>query len=80
MDAHEVVPHIMKRDGCFVVLDFLGEPVGQAGEPAHGHPHGEILALDVAGRDELHFGFPDADHLLTAGADRSRIVKRKLLY
>lgn len=41
----------MKRYGVFVVLDFLGERVGQSGETAHPHPHRKIGALDVAGRD-----------------------------
>ena len=38
---------------CAVHLDLLAEAVGQAGEPAHVHPHGEVLPLDVAGADVL---------------------------
>jgi len=45
----EVVVHEVQRDGSAVILDLLGEGVGQAGEPTHGHPHGQVLALDVAG-------------------------------
>ena len=30
--AHEVVGHEVQTDRCRVVLDLLGEPVGQAGE------------------------------------------------
>lgn len=28
---------------------LLGEPVGEPGEPAHAHPHGEVLTLNVGG-------------------------------
>ncbi len=50
--AGEVVVHVVQRDGVSEVLDLLGEPVGQAGEPAHPHPHGEVLpgAADRAER------------------------------
>lgn len=51
MDADEVVPAGVERDHVGVVLDLLPEPVHQAGEPAHVHPHREILALDVTGAD-----------------------------
>lgn len=33
-------------------LHLVGEPVGQPGEAPHPHPHGDVLALDVAGRDQ----------------------------
>jgi hypothetical protein len=46
----------VKADGCDQVLDLLGEGVGQPREPAHAHPHGEVLALDVAGVDLLRVG------------------------
>jgi hypothetical protein len=49
MDAAEVVVHEVQRDGGAVVLDLLGEGVGQAGESAHRHAHGQVLAPDVAG-------------------------------
>ena len=29
------------------VLDLAGERIGEPGEPAHPHPHGEVLTLDV---------------------------------
>jgi hypothetical protein len=49
----EVVVHVVKGDRGNVILDLLGERIGQAGEAAHLHPHREILALDVAGADVL---------------------------
>ena len=48
VDLAEVVGHEVKRDGVGVIRDLLAEGVGQAREPAHAHPHREVLALDVA--------------------------------
>ena len=39
MDAHEVVVHVVKRNRVHVVLDLLGESVGQLSEPSHDHAH-----------------------------------------
>jgi hypothetical protein len=51
MNFAEVVIREVQRDVVGVHFDFLAEPVGQAREPAHVHPHREVLALDVAGRN-----------------------------
>ena len=53
MHTAEVVPHEIERHGRRVVLDLLRERIGQAREAAHRHPHRQVLALDVAGRDVL---------------------------
>lgn len=53
MDAHEVVPDGVERDHVHVVLELLRERIRQPGEPPHLHPHGQVLALGVAGRDVL---------------------------
>ena len=44
------------HDGVREVLHLLCEPVGQPREPAHPHPHREVLALDVAGADPRGVG------------------------
>jgi hypothetical protein len=41
-----------------VIVDLLREGVGQPRETAHSHPHRQILALDVTGRDVLPVGVP----------------------
>jgi hypothetical protein len=41
----------VQRDCLSVVLDLLGKRMGWTGEPSHVHPHGQIAALDMAGRD-----------------------------
>lgn len=51
MHAAEVVIHEVESEGMTVIVDFLRERVGEPGEAAHLHPHREVLALDVAGRD-----------------------------
>ena len=47
MDLAEVVIHEMQGDIMSVHLDLLTEPVREPREPAHVHPHREILAFDV---------------------------------
>jgi hypothetical protein len=46
----------VERDGCGQILDLLGEGVRQPREPAHAHPHGQVLPLDEAGVDVLRVG------------------------
>jgi hypothetical protein len=40
--------HEVERHSAFEVLDLLREAVGESREPAHPHPHRQVLALDVA--------------------------------
>ena len=47
MHPCEIVEHIEKRQRVAVAFHAFGEAVGQLGEAAHAHPHGEILALDI---------------------------------
>ena len=47
MNPDEVVVHVVDRDGCNVVLDLLGESVGQSRVSTHRHPHGQVLPFDV---------------------------------
>ena len=63
----------VQGDGRRVVLDLLAEGIGQAGEPAHSHPHREVLALDVAGGDVLGIGTPKDHAALDPDALRRRI-------
>lgn len=53
MNSAEIVVHSVKRNRACVVLDFLGESICQPSESPHCHPHREILAINVAGRDML---------------------------
>src|SRR5260370_923126 len=34
-----------------MVFDLLGKGIRQPGKPSHSHPHGQILALSVTGRN-----------------------------
>jgi hypothetical protein len=70
MLPREVVMHEMKRDSVLVHLDLLAESVRQSRKPAHAHAHGQILALDVAGRDVSPVGVA-AEHS-RLGADEPR--------
>ena len=64
----------MERESRDVVLDLLGEGVCQAGESAHGHPHGEVLPLDIAGADMVGIGVADLGFLLRADARRRAVA------
>ncbi len=50
VNAPKVVEHEMQRYCVSKVLDLLAKTIGQAGKAAHAHAHGQVLALDVAGR------------------------------
>jgi hypothetical protein len=49
--AHEVVVREAQRYSGAHVFQLLREAVGQPREFSHAHAHGEVLALDDAGRD-----------------------------
>lgn len=68
MDTSEVVPHEMQRNRVSVVFDFLAEPVGKARKPAHGHTHGEVLALHKRRADVFCVRMPGDFDLLRARA------------
>jgi len=69
VDPDEVVEHEVKRHRMPVVVDLLREGVGKPREPSHGHPHREVLPLDVACRDVLGVRIP---------GDRDRIHAKAL--
>ena len=56
MDAGKAVEHEIERQRVNVIVQLFWEAVGQAREPAHGHAHGEVLALDTAGLDMGNVG------------------------
>lgn len=79
VDANEVAVHEMKGDGVGVIVDLLGETICQASEAAHVHPHGEVLALYIAGADMFGIGIPADSFHVAADADCGR-VSRFILY
>jgi hypothetical protein len=50
----EIVVHEVERDGGLMVLDFLGERIGQASESAHRHAHCQVLTLHIRQCQILH--------------------------
>ena len=49
MLLYEVVVNEMQGDSVGMILDLFGESIGQAGEPAHVHSHGQISPFYVGG-------------------------------
>ncbi len=50
MDAAEIVEHGVERNHVHVIFKLLRKRIGEPGEATHVHTHGEVLALDMAGR------------------------------
>lgn len=74
---HEVVERAVQRDRVAVVLDLLAECVCQTGEPAHVHPHREVLPLDVGRADMRRVGTAlDAAHVHT-GASAGAVAAQR---
>jgi hypothetical protein len=65
----QIVMSVVKGNRGNVIFEFLRERVGEPGEPAHPHSHGEILTLNVAGGDVLRIGRTYLGLFLTAIAD-----------
>lgn len=70
----EVVMHAVNRHCVSMVLDFLGESIGKAGEPSHTHAHCEILALDIGRADLSPAGATHNPYPLAASADRGTVT------
>src|SRR5438094_9120776 len=66
MRTREVVVHEVQRNGCLKVLKLFRESICQSGESAHGHAHGEIRPLDVAGGHAVQVGLPHDSPALNA--------------
>ena len=77
MQPDKVVIHVVERDGVGVVLDLLAERVREPGEPAHMHPHGEVLALDVGRGDVLRVGATLDLDLAGSGAFGGAVAARR---
>ena len=71
MHAHEIIVRKMQRNCGAEVLDLLRERFRQPREPAHAHPHGQILALDQTGRNMRLVRIADDDDG-ALGADNMR--------
>ena len=67
MNLREVVIGKVDRHSVSMVLDLLGEAIGQPGEAAHVHPHGEILSLNDGRGDESRIGHSRYIDLVRAG-------------
>ncbi len=49
--ADKVVVDEVKRQSMSMVIQFLGEIIGQPGKASHRHPHGQVMVLHMGGRD-----------------------------
>jgi hypothetical protein len=64
VDPRENVGHEVQGHGSVEVFQLLAERIGQAREPAHAHPHGEVLPLHVARADLVRVGIAGDDPCL----------------
>ena len=65
----KIVVHVMERNGVLQVFEFLREGIRQAREPAHRHSHGQILSLNIAGRNVVVIGCAANNRLASAHAN-----------
>ena len=68
VNSAEIVMHVMESNRVLQILKFLAESVSQSRESAHRHSHGQILSLDVAGRNMFAGGTSDNSGLASAYA------------
>lgn len=73
MDAAEVVVGHEQGDSSLKVEALLGKRVGQAGEAAKLHPHGEVVAFHIRRADVVRVRVTD-DDLLARGNNAGRAV------
>jgi hypothetical protein len=72
VEAHDVVVHEVHRHGGLVLRAALAESVREPREPAHRHPHAEVLAFHVARSGEIHVRVADHWRL----RDRCAVTRR----
>jgi len=73
VDAREVVVNKVERHCEPMVLHFLAEAIGQAGETAHSHSHREVLPLRVACADGVAVWRAKDNLSLRAGDDAGAV-------
>jgi hypothetical protein len=69
MHTAKVVMHVVKGNSCNMICDLLRERIGKPSESAHPHPHREVLAFDVTGRNMLRVRITDLVLFFAAVAD-----------
>jgi hypothetical protein len=58
VDTAKVVEREVERQRVDMVVELLAERIREAGEAAHGHAHGEVLALDLGRETCAASGLP----------------------
>lgn len=58
VNSAEVIVHVVNCNRGDMILNLFLVRVGQAGESAHVHSHGQVLPLNKAGRNVLWIGTP----------------------
>ena len=73
MLPHPIIPNEVQRQRMAVILEFLGERVGQSRKSAHRHTHGQVLPFDMRRADMVRIGIA-ADLFLFRANTISRAV------
>ena len=74
VNSAKIVVHVMQSDRRFQIRDLLGEPISQPSKPAHGHPHREVLALNVARGNVVEVGVAADYRLARSHADSGAVA------
>jgi len=67
VNLRKVIVHVVWRNRVSQILDFLGESIREPREPAHRHPHREVLALHATGGNKARVRV--ASYYLRTNAD-----------
>src|SRR5580704_4819857 len=78
MDTAKIVMHEVQCDSGLVILDLLGEGIGQSSEAAHTHPHGQILTFRITGRDVIGVWTTANDRCAASNALRRTVPRLRL--
>ena len=74
MHPGEVVKHIEQRQRVAMAFDPPGEAIRQPCEPAHGHPHREVLTLDKRRANMVRVWLAGNGALICAKADAGAVA------
>jgi hypothetical protein len=74
VNSAEIIPSEIKSQHSVKFLPLFRESIGQAGESAHLHSHGQVLALDMRGADVFRVGVSEHGNLFASNTIGGRIA------
>jgi len=73
MNTNKIIPRKVQSQHGIELLPLFRERIGQAGEPAHLHSHGQVLPFDMGSADLAHIGVAEDRNLFASDAFGGRV-------